>query len=402
VAAIRTELDERVMQLRHDGKLLEAQRLLARTKYDVEMLLEVGYCSGIENYSRHLSGREPGSKPYTLIDYFPKPFLIIIDESHATVPQLGGMYQGDYARKKTLVEHGFRLPSAIDNRPLRFAEFEQMTGKLLYVSATPGPYEMKKAQAKVEQLIRPTGLMDPAVDVRPTEGQIDDLIKEIKARAKKKERTLVTTLTKRMAEDLSRYLKDIGIRVHYLHSELDAIERVEILRDLRLQKYDCIVGINLLREGLDLPEVSLVAILDADKEGFLRSETSLIQTSGRAARHISGKVIMYADQRTASMKRAIGEMDRRRRLQEQFNREQGITPRGIQKAVREGIEKVREAGEIVLSAAGQTREQHEMKSYLDYLREKMEQSASALDFDKAAKFRDQILKLEKEAKAGRK
>jgi len=397
ILSVEKELGDRLKELKDGGKLLEAQRLESRTLYDLEMLEEVGYCSGIENYSRHLSGREAGSRPYTLIDYFPKPFLIIIDESHVTVPQLGGMYQGDYSRKKVLVEHGFRLPSALDNRPLRFAEFERMTDRTLYVSATPGPYELRKAQAKVEQLIRPTGLMDPEIEVRSTEGQIDDLIKEIKLRAKKKERTLVTTLTKRMAEDLSRYLKDVGIRVHYLHSEFDAIERVEILRDLRLQKYDCVVGINLLREGLDLPEVSLVLILDADKEGFLRSSTSLIQIAGRAARHASGKVIMYADRVTDSMKTAIDETARRRRLQEEFNREHGIAPRSIQKAVREGIEKVREAEELVLEAAGETRDEHEMKSYRDYLRERMERAASALDFGKAAKFRDQLLKLEKES-----
>ena len=308
------------------------------------------------------------------------------------------MYHGDYSRKKTLVDHGFRLPSALDNRPLKFEEFEAMTGKVLYVSATPGPYEMKKAQAVVEQVIRPTGLMDPEIEVRPTKGQIDDLIKEIKERAARKERTLVTTLTKRMAEDLSRYLKEVAIRVHYLHSEFDAIKRVEILRDLRLQKYDCIVGINLLREGLDLPEVSLVVILDADKEGFLRSATSLIQIVGRAARHVSGKVIMYGDQMTESMRKAISETRRRRKMQEEFNRKNGITPRGIQKAIREGIEKVREAEEVVLSASGQSRGEYEAQTYLSYLRERMQRAASALDFEKAAKFRDQIRKAEAESK----
>ena len=398
VRSIEEELAERIQELVRQGKNLEAKRLESRTHYDMEMLEEVGYCSGIENYSRHLSGRAPGSKPYTLLDYFPKDFFIIIDESHATIPQLHGMYHGDYSRKKTLVDHGFRLPSALDNRPLKFEEFENMTGKILYVTATPGPYEMKKAQAVVEQVIRPTGLMDPEIEVRPTQGQIDDLIKEIKARSSQKERTLVTTLTKRMAEDLSRYLKDVNIKGHYLHSEFDAIERVEILRDLRLQKYDCIVGINLLREGLDLPEVSLVVILDADKEGFLRSTTSLIQITGRAARHVRGKVIMYGDHVTDSMKKAISETRRRRKLQEEFNRKNGIAPRSIQKAIREGIEKVREAERVVLSASGQSRSEYEAETYLSYLRERMERAASALDFEKAAKFRDQIRKVEAELK----
>ncbi|MBI4549643.1 MAG: excinuclease ABC subunit UvrB [Candidatus Omnitrophica bacterium] len=398
VLSIEEELAERLRELGRQGKHLEAKRLESRTRYDLEMLEEVGYCSGIENYSRHLSNREPGSRPYTLIDYFPKNFLVIIDESHATVPQLHGMYQGDFSRKKTLVDHGFRLPSALDNRPLKFQEFERLVPKGLYVSATPGPYEFRRTRAVVEQLIRPTGLMDPEIEVRPSEGEIDDLIHEVKARVAKGERTLVTTLTKRMAEDLSRYLKDVGIKVHYLHSEFDAIERVEILRDLRLQKYDCVVGINLLREGLDLPEVSLVAILDADKEGFLRSETSLIQIAGRAARHIRGRVLMYADTVTDSMKRAIQETERRRRMQEQFNREHGVTPRGIQKAIREGIEKVREAEGVVLEAVGESREEHELKSYLDYLRERMARAASALDFEKAARFRDQIIKIENELK----
>lgn len=398
VQSIEAELEERVRELVRAGKHLEAKRLESRTRYDLEMLREVGYCSGIENYSRHLSGRAPGSKPYTLIDYFPTDLLTIIDESHATIPQLHGMYQGDYSRKKILVEYGFRLPSALDNRPLRFEEFEDLIGKVLYVSATPGPYERERTRLVVEQLIRPTGLIDPEIQVRPTEGQIDDLIKEIKVRAARKERTLVTTLTKRMAEDLSRYLAEVGIKVHYLHSEFDAIERVEILRDLRLQKYDCVVGINLLREGLDLPEVSLVAILDADKEGFLRSETSLIQIAGRAARHLWGKVILYADRVTESMRRAMEETRRRRQLQEAFNRQHGITPRGIQKAIKEGIEKVREAEGLVLEAVGETRNEHEMKTYLSYLRERMERASSTLDFEKAARFRDQIRKIEAEMK----
>ncbi|HXV28285.1 MAG TPA: excinuclease ABC subunit UvrB, partial [bacterium] len=300
IQSIQEELAGRVKELTREGKDLEAKRLESRTRYDLEMLREVGYCSGIENYSRHLSGREPGSTPYTLLDYFPKDFLTIIDESHQSIPQVRGMYHGDLSRKKVLVEHGFRLPSALDNRPLRFPEFEKKLGGILYVSATPGPYEMQRGQQYVEQIIRPTGLMDPLIEVRKTEGQIDDLIKEIKARAKKKERTLITTLTKKMAEDLSRYLKEVGLKGHYLHSEFDAFERVEILRDLRRQKYDWVIGVNLLREGLDLPEVSLVIILDADKEGFLRSDVSLIQIAGRAARHINGQVIMYGDKMTDS------------------------------------------------------------------------------------------------------
>jgi excinuclease ABC subunit B len=394
IVSIETELDERLKELKIQGKLIEAKRLESRTRYDLEMLEEVGYCSGIENYSRHLSGRAPGSRPYTLIDYFPKELLVVIDESHATVPQLHGMYHGDHSRKGVLVEHGFRLPSALDNRPLQFEEFETLIGKVLYVSATPGPYERLRTQAVVEQLIRPTGLADPEMEVRPTQGQIDDLVREIKERGAKKERTLVTTLTKRMAEDLARYLADLGVKVHYLHSEFDAIERVEILRDLRLQKYDCVVGINLLREGLDLPEVSLVAILDADKEGFLRSETSLIQIAGRAARHLRGKAILYADRVTASMRTAIRETERRRKLQLAFNAEYGITPRGVEKAIRQSIEKVREAEALVLTAVGETREEHEMKSYLSYLKERMERAASTLEFEKAARFRDEIRKIE--------
>ncbi len=394
--SIAEELAWRVKELTKLGKDLEAKRLESRTRYDLEMLKEVGYCSGIENYSRHLSGRSAGSKPYTLLDYFPKEFLTLIDESHQTIPQIRGMYQGDLSRKKILVEHGFRLPSALDNRPLNFAEFERMVREVIYVSATPSSYEMMRANQIVEQIIRPTGLIDPVIEVRPTEGQIDDLIKEIKLRAKHKERVLVTTLTKRMAEDLSRYLKEAGIQGHYLHSEFDAFERVEILRDLRLQKYDCIVGINLLREGLDLPEVSLVVILDADKEGFLRSDVSLIQIAGRAARHINGRVIMYGEKVTDSMKKAIEETKRRRKLQEEFNLKNKITPVSIQKEIRLGIEQWRKAEDWVGEVVGASGKEHEVKSYLAYLYDRMMRSSSALDFERAAKFRDEIKKFEAE------
>ncbi len=396
IQSIQEELAWRVKELIQAGKDLEAKRLESRTRYDLEMLREMGYCSGIENYSRHLSGRAPGSKPYCLIDYFPKGFLILIDESHQTIPQLRGMYNGDLSRKKVLVEHGFRLPSALDNRPLRFEEFDKMMEQAVYVSATPGTYEMQRAQKVVEQIIRPTGLMDPEIEVRPSVGQIDNLIAEIKARGKKKERTLITTLTKRMAEDLSRFLKEVGIKVHYLHSEFDAFERMEILRDLRLQKYDCIVGINLLREGLDLPEVSLVAILDADKEGFLRSDVSLIQTAGRAARHINGKVLMYADTVTDSMKRAIEETGRRRKIQEEYNRTHGVTPTSIQKEIRAGIEQYRHAEELVSEVVGEERKEHDFKEYLAHLKSKMELAARSLDFELAARLRDRIRALEEE------
>jgi excinuclease ABC subunit B len=396
IQGIQEELAWRVRELIAAGKDLEAKRLESRTRYDLEMLREMGYCSGIENYSRHLSGRAPGSKPYCLLDYFPKGFLTLIDESHQTIPQLRGMYNGDLSRKKILVEHGFRLPSALDNRPLRFEEFDKMVEQVIYVSATPGPYEMQRAQKVAEQIIRPTGLTDPEIEVRPSEGQIDDLIAEIKARAKKKERTLVTTLTKRMAEDLARFLKEVGIKVHYLHSEFDAFERVEILRDLRLQKYDCIVGINLLREGLDLPEVSLVAILDADKEGFLRSDVSLIQIAGRAARHLHGKVLMYADTVTDSMKRAVEETARRRKIQEEYNRKHGVTPASVQKEIRAGIEQYRQAEEFVSEAVGEEKREHDFKEYLAHLKSKMELAARSLDFELAARLRDRIRALEAE------
>ncbi|OGW89252.1 MAG: excinuclease ABC subunit B [Omnitrophica bacterium RIFCSPLOWO2_01_FULL_50_24] len=392
---IRAELTERVKELIREGKELEAKRLESRTRYDLEMLAEVGYSAGIENYSRHISGRSAGSRPYTLLDYFPKDALIFIDESHQTIPQIRGMYQGDQSRKNVLVNHGFRLPSALDNRPLNFAEFERIVGQVVYVSATPGPYEMQRSTCVVEQIIRPTGLTDPEIFVRPTDGEVDDLIREIKARAQKKERTLVTTLTKRMAEDLSRYLQEAGVRAQYLHSELDAFERVDVLRDLRLQKYDCVVGINLLREGLDLPEVSLVVILDADKEGFLRSDVSLIQISGRAARHINGAVIMYADRLTDSMSKAIQETSRRRSLQERFNQEHGIRPASIQKEIRAGIERWREAKEMTETVVGESAKEHELKSYLAYLYERMMRASSSLDFEQAVRFRDEIRSLER-------
>ena len=397
IAAIGQELAEHLKVLHRNNKLLEAKRLESRTQYDLEMLREIGYCSGIENYSRHISGRSRGSRPYSLIDYFGDDFLVIIDESHVTVPQLRGMYNGDHARKKTLVEHGFRLPSALDNRPLNFHEFEHLVNEVLFVSATPGPYELGKAQQKIEQLIRPTGLLDPEITVRPTKGQIDDLIKEVKMRAHKEERTLVTTLTKRMAEDLARYLSDVGIRVRYIHSELDAIERVEVLKGLRLKRFDCLVGINLLREGLDLPEVSLVIILDADKEGFLRSEVSLIQTAGRAARHINGTVIMYADTETQSMKKTISETRRRRTLQMAYNKKHHITPRSIEKAIKEGIERERQSDEFAREIVGRTEEEDRTRNYLSHLRKLMEEASAALDFERATRLRDKILDIQTES-----
>ena len=359
----------------------------------------MGFCQGIENYSRHLSGRPPGSRPFTLIDYFPKDFLIIVDESHVTIPQIGGMYEGDRSRKTTLVEYGFRLPSALDNRPLKFSEFEELVNQILYVSATPGPYEKKHSQQTVEQIIRPTGLLDPKIDVRPTEHQIDDLVKEIQIRAEKNERVLVTTLTKRMAEDLTNYFKEIGIKVTYLHSDIDTIERMEIIRDLRLGKYDVLVGINLLREGLDLPEVSLVAILDADKEGFLRSETSLIQTVGRAARNANGQVIMYADTITKSMENTIKETNRRREIQDRYNKEHNITPRTIIKGVRDVIEATialeEEEEYIVDSFTGE-----ELEVMINNLREAMLKAAEELNFEKAAELRDKMIELKKLQDAG--
>jgi excinuclease ABC subunit B len=391
--SIEEELTVRLKELKKQNKVLEAQRLEQRTKYDIEMMREIGYCHGIENYSRHLSGRPAGSRPYCMIDYFTGDFLTIIDESHVTVPQIRGMYEGDRSRKEVLVEFGFRLPSCLDNRPLRFEEFEILTQQTVYVSATPSEFELKRTPKPVEQIIRPTGLVDPEVTVRPTEGQIDDLIAEVKLRAKRKERTLVTTLTKRMAEDLTRYLQDMGLDVKYLHSEIDAIERVQILKDLRLGRFDCLVGVNLLREGLDLPEVSLVAVIDADKEGFLRSQTSLIQVAGRAARNINGQVIMYADNVTGSMKRALSEMNRRRKTQLEFNKRHDITPRSIEKAIKEGIEMLKEAEATVASVAGQGLDDLDKMQVIAELESQMELAARNLQFERAAELRDQIASL---------
>ncbi len=400
IADIEAELETRLSELKAQGKLLEAQRLEQRTRYDLEMLREVGYCSGIENYSRHLDQRPPGSPPWTLMDYLPSEYLLFIDESHMTVPQIRGMYNGDRARKTTLVEYGFRLPSALDNRPLTFEEFETRMGFTIYTSATPGPYEMQRAQQVAEQIIRPTGLLDPEVEVRPIEGQVDDLVGEIRQRTERGERTLVTTLTKRMAEKLSDYLMELGIKVHYLHSEIDTLERVGILRDLRLGVFDVVVGINLLREGLDLPEVSLVAILDADKEGFLRSDTALIQTIGRAARHVRGKVIMYADRMTDSMKRAIEETNRRRAKQRAYNQAHGIQPAGIVKAIRDLTDRVAaEHGEPARAVGEGQAAYHaglparELKALIAELQAQMQAAAAELAFERAAALRDQIFEL---------
>ena len=393
---IRAELAESTAELEAQGKLLEAQRLESRTNYDLEMLRETGYCAGVENYSRHLSRREAGSTPYTLMDYLPEDALIFIDESHMTLPQLRGMYFGDRSRKSVLVEFGFRLPSALDNRPLNFGEFEERVNQIVYVSATPGPYEYEHSQSIVEQVIRPTGLMDPVVEVKPTEGQIDDLIHEIRLRTSRGERSVVTTLTKRMSEELADYLRELGIKTHYLHSEIDTLERSEILRDLRLGVYDVVVGINLLREGIDLPEVSLVAILDADKEGYLRSWTALIQTIGRASRHIDGQVIMYADRVTDSMKRAIDETNRRRQVQEIYNRENGITPQGIRKTVHDITERVRALAET--RAPYVTKDDMPKDDILRLIKDleaQMKTAARNLEFEKAALLRDQIVDLRK-------
>ena len=393
IETIEIELHERLKELRDQDKLVEAQRLEQRTRYDLEMLSEMGFCSGIENYSRHLSTRAPGSKPFTLIDYFPEDFLIIVDESHATIPQIGGMYEGDRSRKTNLVEYGFRLPSALDNRPLKFTEFEAMVNQILYVSATPGPYEYKHTQNTVEQIIRPTGLLDPNIDIRPTKNQIDDLVNEIRKIEEREERVLVTTLTKKMAEDLTNYFKEIGIKVTYLHSDVETIERMEIIRDLRLGKYDVLVGINLLREGLDLPEVGLVAILDADKEGFLRSKTSLIQTSGRAARNVKGKVIMYGDRITKSMDYAISETNRRRSIQEEYNIKHNITPRSIKKEVRDIIEATIVAEDQVKYEDNFTND--EIQAIIQGLESTMLKEAESLNFEKAAGLRDKIIELRK-------
>ena len=396
VKAIREELEERLFTLRDQEKLLEAQRLEQRTNYDVEMLEEMGFCSGIENYTQPLSGRPRGSRPYTLIDYFPEDFMTIIDESHATVPQIRGMFNGDRARKQTLVDYGFRLPSALDNRPLRFEEFEGLQNQVVYVSATPGPYEEEHDEQRVEQIIRPTGLVDPKITVVPTKNQIDHLTEQINGVKEKGMRTLVTTLTKRMAEDLTKYFKDIGYKVAYLHSDVQTIERMEIIRDLRLGKYDVLVGINLLREGLDIPEVGLVAILDADKEGFLRSETSLIQTAGRAARNAEGYVIMYADTITGSMQRTIDETERRRRIQMAYNKEHNIMPKSIIKGIRDVIENTVAAEEE--TEFGEEFSTDEIVAMLQNLETEMFKSAEKLDFERAAGIRDQITELKEQYK----
>lgn len=411
MGSIEAELKERLTELRDLGKLLEAQRLEQRTRFDLEMLREVGYCQGIENYSRHLTGRPPGSRPYCLLDYFPDDFLTVIDESHVTVPQIGGMYHGDRSRKTTLVEYGFRLPSALDNRPLTFEEWESIVGQVIFVSATPGDYELKKSKGVfVEQVIRPTGLVDPAVEIRKSKNQIDDLIAEIRERSKRKERVLVTTLTKRMAEDLTEYLVDIGVKVRYIHSEVDALERVEILRDLRLGEFDVLVGVNLLREGLDLPEVSMVAIIDADKEGFLRSDRSLIQTAGRTARNVNGKVILYADTITGSMQRMMDETNRRREKQFKYNELHGITPETVYKSVQEilsatTVADVRSAREdkkekrvgLVSDTVAKYLSPEQKKDLLDELKLEMKRAAKDLEFERAAELRDEIERLEKKS-----
>ena len=403
IVTIEEELEERLKVLKDQEKLLEAQRLEQRTRYDLEMLSEMGFCSGIENYSRHLSGRAPGSRPYTLIDYFPKDFLTIIDESHQTIPQIRGMYNGDRARKETLVEYGFRLPSALDNRPLRFNEFEEMMNQCVYVSATPGPYELEHTEQEVEQIIRPTGLLDPIIEVRPIKNQIDDIINEVNGGIEREERVLITTLTKRMSEDLSRHLKEIGYKVTYMHSDVDTLERMKIIRDLRLGKVDVLVGINLLREGLDLPEVSRVCILDADKEGFLRSVTSLIQTAGRAARNADGKVIMYADTITPSMRVTIDETSRRRKIQEEYNEEHGITPKTIVKSVREVINTAIAAEESIDFKDIKDEENEftkdEINEMIDALKPEMYRAAEELDFEKAAEIRDKIKDLREKKKS---
>lgn len=392
IGTISQELEERLEVLNKENKLVEAQRLEQRTKYDLEMFQEIGFCSGIENYSAHLSGRERGSRPYTLIDYFPDDFLIIVDESHVTIPQIGAMYEGDRSRKQNLVDYGFRLPSALDNRPLKFTEFENMVNQILYVSATPGKYEKGHNLEEVEQIIRPTGLLDPLIEVRKTEGQIDDIIGEVNSVIKKGERVLITTLTKKMAENLTDYLKNVGIKTTYLHSDIDTIERMEIIRDLRIGKYDVLVGINLLREGLDLPEVSMVIIMDADKEGFLRSETSMIQTIGRAARNANGRVIMYADRITKSMDVAIKETNRRREIQDKYNIEHNITPKSVKKDIREIIQATKVAEDAV-DYKNEDVEIKDYESFIEDLKNEMLSAADSLDFERAASIRDEIKRL---------
>ncbi|NLY61615.1 MAG: excinuclease ABC subunit UvrB [Clostridiales bacterium] len=396
IAMIEVDLEKRVQELREQDKLLEAQRLLQRTNYDIEMMREIGYCSGIENYSRYMDNRQPGEPPFTLLDYFPEDYLLFIDESHVTLPQIRAMYAGDKSRKDSLVEYGFRLPAAYDNRPLKFEEFEERINQIICVSATPAEYELSLSSRIVEQIIRPTGLVDPEIEVRPVEGQIDHLIGQIRKRVERNERVLITTLTKKMAETLTSFLKEMDIRVRYLHSDIDTLERVEIIRDLRLGEFDVLVGINLLREGLDLPEVSLVAILDADKEGFLRSETSLIQTIGRAARNAQGKVIMYADTITGSMRRAIDETNRRRAIQMEYNKKHGIVPTTIVKDVHDLIEATRAAEETSEYQVPKPKTQEGLKQLIEDLEKEMKNAAAALEFEKAAKLRDEIFKLKEE------
>jgi len=404
VVDIRKELEERLIELRNHNKLLEAQRLEQRTNFDIEMMQEIGYCSGIENYSRHIAGRKKGERPYTLIDFFPDNFLTILDESHVTIPQIRGMYNGDRSRKETLVEYGFRLPSALDNRPMKFEEFDQTVGKRIYVSATPGPYELEECGGVfVEQIIRPTGLMDPEIEVRKTTGQIDDLVDEITRRTEQNERVLVTTLTKRMSEDLTDYLQNMNLRVRYLHSEIASVERISILRDLRLGEFDVLVGINLLREGLDLPEVSLVAILDADKEGFLRSERSLMQTAGRAARNKNGKVIFYADHITESMQKVMEETNRRRIIQDAYNKEHGIEPESIYKSVDEVLgstsiadSRAPDAPQRVADITEKYADNIDAMNLLEMLRQEMTEAADSMEYEKAALLRDEVKKLERE------
>jgi len=395
IETIKEELSKRLDELRSENKLLEAQRLETRTKYDMEMLKELGYCSGIENYSRHLSGRPAGSRPYCLIDYFPEDFLVIIDESHVTLPQLHGMYEGDHSRKSTLVKYGFRLPSALDNRPLKFAEFEERGKQLIYVSATPGPYELKKTGGEVvEQVIRPTGLIDPEIIIQPAKNQVDDLLNRIRDRAEHKERVLVTTLTKRMAEDLTDYYDELGVKVRYLHSDIDTLDRVKIIREFRRGEFDVLIGINLLREGLDLPEVSLVAILDADKEGFLRSTISLIQTSGRAARNVNGQVVLYADNLTKSIKQTVDETNRRRKLQMEYNQQHNITPESIKKSIKDVLTSVYERDYYEVPLVEEERELYltaeERLQTIKQLEKEMREAAKKLEFERAAQLRDRI------------